>query len=173
MVAPPGGVWFWEDGDHFVSSPSYQEAVDRVRAILAEKGDGRSPSEALAEYMCPRMPRGFCTGFTGTRAESAGEILRKALPYADRGLAMANVIQSRLDACAACPMCRRDTCIVCRHVDKAIYGLFRGRRPPLPADRKSGVCMCAGTYAMAIASVLYPSDEPVWRGTPKTCWRYA
>ena len=172
MAAPPGGLWFWEDGDHLVSTPSDQEAIDQIRAILVEKGDKRSPSDALAEYMCPRMPRGFCMNFTGPSVETTRDLIDRALPYASRNLAMANIIQTRLDRCASCPMCRHDTCISCRRIAPDIYALFGGRRPSLPADRKSGVCKCAGTYAMAVASVLYSSDEQTWEGTPTTCWRF-
>lgn len=171
MTAPPGGVWFWEDGEHLVSTPSYQEAVDQLRSILAEKGDARSPAEALAEYMCPRMPRGFCRGYTGPRAESSSALLDRAKPYADKPLAPANTVLTRLEVCAKCPKCRRDVCVTCRRLDEAVYGLFGNRRPALPPDRRSGVCACAGTLAMVVASVRYGEDEPLWEGTPSTCWR--
>lgn len=171
MTTPPGGVWFWEDGEHLVSTPSYQEAVDQLRSILAEKGDARSPAEVLAEYMCPRMPRGFCRGYTGPRAESSSALLDRAKPYADEPLAPANVVLSRLEVCAKCPKCRRDVCVTCRCLDEAVYGLFGNRRSALPPDRRSGVCACARTLAMVVASVRYGEGEPLWEGTPSTCWR--
>lgn len=172
VTTPPGGLWFWEDGEHLVSTPSYQDALDRIRAILSEKGDHRSPVEALAEYMCPRMPRGFCIGSGTSGKATLGRLFENAIPYFAKGLAMANIIQSRLDRCASCPNCRHDVCLTCHDIPKKVYGMFGGRRPSLPADPKSGRCSCAGTFAMVVSSVLYSPDEEVWEGTPSTCWRF-
>lgn len=173
VETPPGGAWFWEDGDSFVSSPSYSDAIDKIRAALAAKGDTRTdPRDALAAYMCPRVPPGFCSGYAGPRAKTHDDYLVEAAKLKDMPLADAMTVASRLDRCATCPKCEHTVCLGCRNLDDRVRLLFGGRRAILSQDRHSGLCGPSGTYAMAVASVVYPVEDRVWEGTPKTCWRY-
>lgn len=173
LSAPPGGVWFWEDGGHFVSGPDYGTVVSQVRRILREKGDSADPEAALAGYMCPRMPRGFCAGVLGFSKPTLADYLKAAAPYFLKPVAMADDIERRMEVCRGCPRLVRDAvCIPCRHADEAVYAGFGGRRVRLPGDRRSGICGCAGTFNMAVASVVYGDRDPVWAGTPAECWRH-
>jgi len=169
--APPGGKWFWEDGNVLFESPSYDEVTGRIRAYFLEKGIARDASAALAEYMCPRMPAGFCRGFSGTARKTANQVLADSAPYFSMPLATADVVQRRLERCFACPSCSHNVCMTCRRMDEKVRTGFGGRRAKIPADRSSGVCTCAGAYAMAVASVVFDKDSPAWEGTPDTCWR--
>lgn len=171
LSAPPGGLWFWEDGDVAVSTPSYEEAVRLVGYALRAKGSTESPDAALAAYMCPRMPRSFCRGYSGPQLPTHADFLREARKYAEFPLETSDVIAARLDRCRTCPRCSHSECLHCYGIDERVRLLFNGRRAIISQDRKSGVCQCAGTYAMAVASVAYSDKNQVWEGTPSTCWR--
>lgn len=172
MSAPPGGEWFWEDKETFIHSPSYSDVIDAIRRRFREKGVSRDPAEALAEYMCPRMPRGFCRGaFARMKSEPkvsdyVNATIRKCL---GRDVEDVATIQRRLEVCDTCPKCRRPTCVTCRGIDKAIYKVFEGRRAVLALDPRSGVCSCDGTFTMGVASVR--QDGSALEGAPDTCWR--
>lgn len=172
VTAPPGGVWFWESDGAFVSSTSYRDAIDRIRTALLAKGDRTDPRDALADYMCPRIPPGFCSGYSGPRAKVHRDYLEEAAKLRGMRIADAMTISSRLDRCATCPACEHTVCLGCRGIDDRVRLLFGGRRAILPQDRHSGLCGPAGTYAMAVASVVYPVGDRVWEGTPGSCWRY-
>lgn len=171
LSAPPGGVWFWEDGDVSVSSPSYDEAVALVGRALRAKGSSKSPDLALAEYMCPRMPRSFCRGYVGPSLPTHADFLRVAQSYASMPVESSDVIADRLDRCLSCPKCLFSVCVRCHGIDERVRLLFGGRRAIISQDPKSGLCQCAGTYAMVVASVAYGEGDKTWEGTPSTCWR--
>lgn len=171
MSAPPGGEWFWEDGETFIHSPSYADAVDALARHFRAKGIQRDPASALAEHMCPRMPRGFCIGATQAQSgPTLSELLTRTRDIC-LGARMqdAATAQRRLERCASCPKCSHPTCVPCRGVDAQIYEMFEGRRPPVPADRKSGVCDCFTVFAMALATVDDKVPDPP--DLPDTCWR--
>ena len=171
LSTPPGGEWFWDDGDAFIHSRSYQDAVDALARHFREKGVAKDPAVALAEYMCARMPPGFCRGAAGSREPTLAELVEATRAACDgRPLADAVTIQRRLEACAACGKCTRPVCVPCRGVDAAVYGFFGGRRPPVPADRKSGVCSVFGAFAMGLASVDGAQATPSG-DVPDACWR--
>ena len=126
----------------------------------------------MLEYMCPRMPRGFCYGFTGGSAVTAADYLKEAEPYFAQPVALVDDIVHRMERCKSCPMFNgSDLCIPCRHIDDIIYTKFKGQRVCLPGDSSSGICKCAKTFNMVVASVNYDKAE-VWEGTPPSCWRF-
>ena len=172
VSAPPGGEWFWEDKDVFIHTATYQGAIDAIRKHFNEHGITRNPVTALAEYMCPRMPRGFCTGdFSSKEEPTVAKLLENTQEICrDRTTETIDVIQHRLDICAKCNKCARPTCISCRQIDQKIYLMLKGRRAPLPLDRTSGVCACCGAFTMALASVQFKQGESL-EGAPDTCWR--
>lgn len=173
MSAPPGGEWFWGDANHFVSGPDYHTVLGQVRDILKSIGSDKSPEQALMEFMCPRMPRGFCYGFAGQTAVTAADYMDAAKPYFSMPVAMTDDIERRMAKCLSCPkFSGNDLCLTCRKLDEAIYAGFGGRRVRLPGDRRSGICKCAGTFNMVTASVLYNDKAVVWEGTPPDCWRF-
>lgn len=172
LSAPPGGAWFWQDGDHFLVGPDFEELATRVGAVLRAKGDHTDPRQAILGHMAPRMPRGWAKGYDGPREPTAGDMLRTARALVSkRQVARADVIMRRMSVCAACPAMERKVCLVCMHIPEKVVALFDGRRAPLPCDAKSGVCGCAKTFCMAVCSAMYPGEEPVWPGTPGSCWR--
>ena len=172
MVTPPGGSWtFSVDGDT-VSSPLYDDMLRKVDALLRKHGVNESAVAALANYMCPLLPEGQCTG-----EGSASPVIyphdaeAEAKRYFGRPIETADVIARRLQQCTRCKAHRRDFCLHCTGYDQWVYGKFGGKRPKLPADDASGCCSCAKTMEAVIASVCYGKDEPVWEGAPDTCWR--
>lgn len=172
VSAPPGGKWFWEDGKVLFESASYHEVVDRMRRYFLDNGIDKSAEAALAEYMCPRMPSGFCRGFDGSRRKTAREILADTERVcAGKQLETIDVVERRLEKCAKCPKCDHSICVTCRRIDDLIYKMFDGRRCRLILDKVSGVCTCAGAYSMAVASLCFDKNSPAWEGVPATCWR--
>lgn len=171
MAVPPGGFWFWQDGDHSVASPSYDVAVAQVGAALAESGSAEDPAQALLGYMAPRMPRWWSTGYDGPRKPRLSDYMEEAAKYFDRRVARVDAIDSRMRKCAECPHRTRPCCLSCHGIPRKVVEGFGGRRSLMPLDNKSGVCPFAGTFSMVIASVEYDKDEAAWPGTPPTCWR--
>lgn len=172
LSAPPGGAWFWQDGDHFLTGSDFMELATRVGAVLRAKGDASDPQQAILEHMAPRMPRGWAKGYDGPQEPTAGDMLRTARKIAaGHQVARADVIMRRMSVCASCPAMERKICLVCMHIPEKAVALFGGRRAPLPCDAKSGVCSCAKTFCMAVCTAMYPGEEPVWPGTPGSCWR--
>ena len=170
MSAPPGGVWFWQDHDHSFSSPNLEIVAGEVGRVLRAMGDRRDPEQAVFEYMAPRMPRGWATGYTGPARQTLSSAVLNARPYFSRPVDRVDRIMARMDACARCPKRERPFCLTCHGIPQMVYGEFDGRRGPVPQDRFSGVCTCAGTFDMVVASVMY-GDGAVWPDTPSTCWR--
>lgn len=175
--APPGGKWFWGDDDHYVESTDYAEAVSRITAaIRCSWGDAE---RKLLDYVCPRV-EGFCLkrdAAEGTfkrvpkTKRTVEELLKNAQPYTTRPDAPANEIMRRMEVCTKCPKWERTFCLGCAKVCSAVYEIFKGRRMKLPGDVRSGICCCADTFDMVVSSVDYRPDDPVWEGTPETCWR--
>ena len=169
---PPGGSWFFQIGEDRVSTSVYGIAVSRVADLLAKHGVKADPAQALADFMCPRMPAWFCTGSTPhSPVITVKEACEAARPYFSRRLLPVDLVTKRMEACQACPRHRRDFCLHCNGLDEWISDGFRGRRPALPADAASGCCTCAGTMEAVIASVEYEDGEPAWKDAPDTCWR--
>ena len=171
-VVPPGGVWFFRLGDDHVESPIYEFAVRRTGEILRAHGVGGDAGTALAEYMCPHMPAWFCRGEGPVSPVITGREARdNAVPYFGRDLVPVDRVLRRMAICSECMRHRRDFCLHCEGHDSWISGMFRGRRPKLPADDASGCCTCAKTFEAVVASVEYGPDEGIWEGVPDNCWR--
>lgn len=171
-IVPPGGSWFFQLGDEKVSSPVYELALRRVDALLKAHGVKTPADVALAEFMCPHMPKWFCEGDVGhSPVISVKDATKAALPYFGMRMVPADVITRRMEECQACPMHRRDFCLHCNGLDEWIAQGFGLKRPALPADAASGCCSCAKTLEAVIASVEYAKGDSIWEGVPETCWR--
>ena len=171
-VVPPGGAWFFQMGDDKVASPVYEIALKGVGEILAKHGVKTPAPQALAEFMCPHMPPGFCAGPVAHSPAITGKMAAdKAERYFYRRLVPVDEVMRRMDVCLRCKAHRRDFCLSCAGWPSWISGKFNNRRPVLPVDTASGCCSCAGTFEAVIASVEYDKDEAVWEGAPETCWR--
>lgn len=172
FATPPGGLWFFQIGDDRFAHPVYDIALREVARLLKKHNDPRPAPRALAEFMCPHMPPWFCEGpVAHSPVIHAKDAAAKAHPYFSRTLVPADIVTRRMEACQDCKMHRRDFCLHCTGYDSWVREGFRNRRPPLPVDAASGCCTCTGTFEMAMASVEYGKDEPVWEGAPETCWR--
>lgn len=173
-TVPPTGKWEFQLGDDRYESPVYDLVLRHTGEILAKHGLKIPAAQALADYMCPRLPKWMCTG-RGPHLDLllAKEAQKEAYSYFVRQMETVDVIMRRMEVCTTCPKHRRDFCLHCGGYDTWIYDGFGGRRTRLPPDDASGCCSCARTFEAAIASVTYSAEEPVWEGAPKTCWRYA
>lgn len=173
---PPYGLFYYETHGEKVVGRTFLEIEPRVRALMAKYGIPGLPEQEVAAYMCARMPDSgrYCRGAAVAKEHvRPAEAIRNSLPYCSRPLVDFGEISRRLRVCAACPRHARDWCPTCSgHVSK-MESAFGGRRPKQPEDSVSGVCQCAKAYEIAIASVEYGKDEPVWGGVPDTCWRKA
>ena len=171
VSAPPGGVWFWQDASHCIAGPRLDDVAVQVGRVLRGAGDRSDPVQAVLKYMAPRMPRGWAKGWKGSPEPTVGDYLARAAKVASLPVARPDVIKSRLARCARCKACIRPVCMPCLHIPDRVVSFFAGRRPPLPADAKSGVCRCAGTFCMAVCSVMYGADGDRWPDMPAGCWR--
>lgn len=171
-TVPPGGAWFFQIGDDRVAHPVYEIALKLVDELLKKHGDNRPAAQALAEFMCPHMPAWFCAGAVKhSPVIHASDAAKAARPFFSRTLIPVDLVTRRLEICQDCRRHRRDFCLHCTGYDEWVRSGFGHKRPPLPADEASGCCECTGTFEMAMASVEYDKDEPVWEGAPETCWR--
>ena len=171
-TVPPGGAWFFQIGDDRVAHPVYEIALKRVDELLKKHGDKRPAAQALAEFMCPHMPARYCAGAVKHSPVIHPTDAAKAVrPFFSRALIPVDIVTRRLEICQDCRKHRRDFCLHCTGYDEWVRAGFDHKRPPLPADEASGCCECTGTFEMAMASVEYDKDEPVWEGAPETCWR--
>lgn len=172
-TVPPGGLWFFQLGDDYYESPLYEDCIAHVDEILRKHGVKMLATEALAEFMCPHMPAYFCRGAgPASPVILARDAMKAAAPYVSKPVETLDVISKRLQKCTGCLKHRRDFCLHCHGYDTWVCDQFGGRRVKLPADDASGCCSCAKTFEAVIASVVYGEDEPVWEGTPDSCWRY-
>ncbi len=170
---PPEGKWSFQIGDDYYESPIYDLVLKHVGELLAKHGVKADATEALAEYMCPRLPPWMCRGDGPSRDLILGkEAQKEALSYFARNVETADVVMRRMQVCQRCPKHRRDFCLHCGGYDTWIYDGFGGRRTRLPPDDASGCCTCARTFEAVIASVCYADGDQVWEGTPDTCWRH-
>lgn len=162
-------------GDDKVTGRTAAEILPKVRRLLATHGVSAPAEIALAEYMCPRMPRHMavmlCQGDMPAKPKQVlpREALDNCATYVNRPIVPFDVIQRRIGVCSTCPRHERNWCITCTGAFTQIQQMMKGRRPMLPADRFSGVCGCAKAYEAVVCSVEH-EGEP-WPDTPETCWR--
>ena len=175
-VIPPGGLFFYEAHGERATGRTLVEILPKVRAIMARHGIPGLAESALAAYMCPRIPNPgmYCRGPQVPSAHVRPHVaIKESLPYCRRQVAAFDEISRRMRICQECPAHAREWCPTCSGHVSAMMSAFGKRRTELPEDTLSGVCQCAKAYELAIASVEYGEDEPVWEGVPDTCWRKA
>lgn len=173
-TAPAGGFFYELNGEK-VTGRFFCDIEPKVRALLRKYKRTETVEEAVAGYMCPRIPEAswLCTGGdfkrVGVRpAEAMKNAERLTL---GREVVAFDEIERRLRICLSCPMHTREFCVTCTGHMERIMLLYAGRRPRVPEDAGSGICKCAKAYESAIASVEYGRDEPAWESAPETCWR--
>lgn len=172
FVPPPGGKYFFRLGDDAFESYSYEDAVGKTRDILRRHNMSHMPAAAaLAEYMCPHMPDGFCTQNYGNKVFTLDRQWEVAQKYYSLPVVAFDEIERRLAICSACPRRNRLFCLSCGGGLQRVKQGFHGARRILPADQFSGTCLCAGTFESVVASIEKDA-LPEWEETPPpNCWR--
>jgi len=177
--APPHGLFFYETHGRKATGRTLAEIAPKVKAIMERFSIQGTPEDAVAEYMCPRVPGLPCARPPGTanprETVAPKEAMANSLPYCAMPPAAPETAKARIEACARCPRHERRWCPTCAgHADAADreFAKHGTRRPRTGLDARSGVCTCAKAYEMVIASVEYGEGGPVWDDAPGTCWRY-
>lgn len=170
----PAGGFFYELNGEKVTGRFFCEIEPKVRALLRKYGRTETAEEAVAGYMCPRIPEAswLCTGNFKKSKILPAEALKNAIWLTEgHDVVPFDEIERRLRICLACPRHTREFCVTCTGHMERIMLLYAGRRPKVPEDAGSGICKCAKAYESALVSVEYRDSDPVWEGLPDTCWR--
>lgn len=170
----PAGGFFYELNGEKVTGRFFCEIEPKVRALLQKYHRPETVEEAVAGYMCPRIPEAswLCTGgFTEAKIRPAEALQNSIRMTSGREVVAFDDIEKRLRCCLNCPMHTREFCVTCTGHMERIMLLYSGRRQKVPEDSGSGICKCAKAYESALVSVEYGKDEPIWEGVPETCWR--
>lgn len=171
---PPGGLYFYETHGEKAVARTFLEIAPKVRALMRKYNIPGLAEEAVAAYMCPRIPNpgAYCTGGEVPRAHvTARDAIANSLPYCRRPVVAFDEIERRMRICAKCPAHKRDWCPTCTGHVSRMMDAFGGRRTKLPEDAVSGVCQRAKAYEIAICSAEYAKGEKPWEGIPELCWR--
>lgn len=173
-ATPPGGCYEYSlDGKTIVTGRSRFDITAKARKLRAEAkvetiGD---PFRYVMEYMCPRLPSGFCNTPSHVKSLRVNEVKEATAKLFALRCATSDVIESRMIVCVACPChTRQGFCVDCSGLLDWMYRGYTGRRSPLPEDRILGVCTCDAVLAAAGATAATRplTVEAVY---PETCWR--
>lgn len=171
-ATPPIGCYEYECGGEYVSSRSKREICNKVSALrkalgLPVHGD---PFRYVMEYMCPRMPNGFCTEPSAVQTIKGDDVKRVTARLFDQPCVTSDEIERRLTVCMSCGgHVTRGFCMGCSGLIDWIYKGFGGRRGKLPPDSASGVC----SYSLELEAASASVDRPQVPGDafPDNCWR--
>jgi hypothetical protein len=174
-ATPAGGCYEYGIGDEIVTAKDRAGICRQVHLLrrkhgLETSGDG---FRYVMEYMCPRLPDGFCTSPSHVKYLHAGEVKERTARLFALRCATSDVIERRMETCVACDRhTRNGFCVDCTGLLQWIYRGYAGRRGQLPADRALGVCLCDEVLAAAGATV---AERPLTEGVayPAGCWRVA
>lgn len=175
---PPGGLFFYETHGKGATGRTLAEITPKVQALMERFSIRGTPEYAVAEYMCPRVPGLPCVQLGTAKARGTvapKEAMANSLPYCALPPAAPATAKARIETCIKCPRHERRWCPTCAgHADAADreFAKHGKQRPRTGLDSRSGVCSCAKAYELVVASVEYGDGDPVWDGTPETCWRY-
>lgn len=170
----PSEGYFYEINGERVTAARYIDIEKPVADLMRKYGVEGTVEAAVAAHMCPRIHEApwMCTGGDfKTDKVFPKDALKNSEPYTSRQVVTFDIIERRLRTCSECPKHTREFCVTCTGHAARLEMMFRGRRPPLPEDRASGICKLSRAYEIATASVEYADDEPLWDDTPETCWR--
>ena len=169
---PPGGWYEYACGGEAVQSKT-RLGIERLARDLRLKHGLQvmgNPFTYVMEYMCPRLPSGFCTEPSNVRQIRAEKV--KAATASLFGIACvpADEAVRRMGTCISCKEHEtRGFCTGCSGLMTWIYKGFGGRRGKLPPDEATGVCRISEELVAASATV----DRPAAAGYPEGCWRRA
>lgn len=174
-ATPPGGMYEYAIGDDVVRDRSRFRIAELANKLREKHGlpTSHDPFRFVMEYMCPRLPSGFCNQPTSIKTIRSAEVKANSLPLMKLPCTTSDVITERLVTCVDCPMHRtRGFCMDCTGILTWIYSAFGARRPQLSVDHATGVCECELMLVAVSASV---ADRPPMTGVeyPAGCWRTA
>jgi len=172
---PPGGLYFYETPDTGVVLQAFSktELCDAVRGHYAENGvppPSRRDLVALVEdFMCRRLPAGFCWG-SGPRERvlTLGQ-LRSATHdavRAARGRVSPGVVERRMVVCGNCGSNDRAACPSCVGLTEWALRLV-GAVSRKPMDDWLGICAVDGVVLSAKVRLDYESPTG---DHPQQCW---
>jgi len=175
FVTPPTGFYEYEVDGRRVTHKTRLEACRLVLQLRQELGlpcigDGM---EYIMEYMCPRLPDGWCNQPSEVKRLFMNDIKTDTAALFPLRVATSDVIERRTVTCSACEEhTRAGFCVDCNGLLDWMYRGFSGKRGRLPADRVLGLCRCDGVMAAAGVTV---AERPVKDGVtyPEGCWRTA
>jgi hypothetical protein len=175
FTTPPTGFYEYEVEGERVQSTNRLDACTKVSDLrkkhgLPVVGDGMT---YIMEYMCPRLPDGFCSQPSSVRSLAIEKVKAGTAQLFSMRVAASDVIERRLIICSACKMqTRSGFCVDCNGLLDWMFRGFSGKRGELPPDRALGVCVCDCVMAAAGAT---PLDRPLTDGEtyPEGCWRIA
>lgn len=174
-ATPPGGMYEYAiDGD-VVRDRSVTRIARLANMLRAKHGlpTSRDGFRYVMEYMCPRLPDGFCTQPSTIKVIRAEDVKRNTNLLFPRPCATVDVIENRLATCVSCPAHRtKGFCMDCTGMIEWMMRGYAGRRSALGVDHVAGVCECDLTLVAVSASV---ADQTGAAGVtyPEGCWRNA
>ena len=171
-ATPPTGCYEYELDGVTVTSKSRFDIARKVADLRRSHGliTSGDPFAYVEEYMCPRLPNGFCSQPSKVEYIHADEVKRNTAALFHRPCVTVDVIESRLATCLSCPKhVTRGFCMGCSGLIDWIYKGFAGRRSRLAPDQATGVCSVGLDLVAAAASI---DAVPVTgAGYPDNCWR--
>ena len=171
-ATPPNGCYEYECDGVYVSSKSRFDICRKVVSLRATRGLEivGDPMRYVMDYMCPRLPNGFCTQPSTVKTLKADEVKAATAKLFGLPCVPVDEIQRRLEGCLSC-RCHvtRGFCMGCSGLIEWIYKGFGGRRGKLPPDSATGVCSCSLELVAASATADRPQTADA--GFPDGCWR--
>lgn len=172
-ATPPGGCYEYAVGDAVLTAKTASEITRQalnLRQSLGLRTVG-DPFLYVMDYMCPRLPNGFCTTPSSVRSVRMEEVKARTSALFTLPCVTVDLIEARLAKCISCPAHEtRGFCMSCTGLLDWICSGFGGRRRRLPPDVASGVCCVTREFSAALASVDF-GDAAAPQGLPETCWR--
>ena len=173
-VVPPGGKYFYELNGVPVFGFTRTGMLQAVRDAAGAQGTtlpgDRELWAELEDFMCRRLPEGFCTGDAGgARARVATLPSVKAATEAVIGNGRhVTMVEAtiRANRCLSCPKNNKSMCTSCVGINKWA-AMKMGLREVPPRFRWLGICE-ADTVAL-VAKVLSPRP-PVVPDLAEDCW---
>lgn len=180
-MVPPGGKYFYDDpdtGTHFQMSS--HEAL--VAAVVRHRQANNKPvprdiSEQIADWLCRRLPDGFCVDENGAVTAGTGRATveqiirntRKVQQDMRDHCVREDVAETRIRICERCPEnAPAAGCAACVGLDQVIRDMQRGRHTA--RDSKVFACRLSGAF---IAIEAWCDEPAAIRKAqyPAHCWK--
>lgn len=172
---PPGGWYEYAVEGEVIRDRSRFRIAAAANKLRAKYGLSQShdPFQFVMEYMCPRLPDGFCSEPSSVRTIRAAEVKLNSAPLMKLPCETYDAIEKRIVKCVECPKHRtQGFCMDCTGILTWVYREYGTRRPQLSIDHMTGVCECELALTVVSASV---AGRPPVDGVqyPEGCWRTA